>query len=77
MISKGWLAMVLATLSTVALAQTITSTAAITTYTGKIGMCNQPIDNANASGLYTFAVDYPLNVPSKDGQNIVNIPDPS
>lgn len=39
-------------------------------------MC-QPIRNANASVLHTFAVDYPLNVPEQEGQPIVIIPEPS
>lgn len=39
--------------------------------------CNTTVGSANASGIFTCAVDYPLPGVQHEGQVIINIPDPS
>ena len=44
----------------------------------EIFLCNSTIGSANASGVFTFAVDYPIaNQSNAEGTVIRNIPDPS
>lgn len=45
--------------------------------TSSSSSCNSSIFNANASGIYTFPVDYPLGVPDISTGKWENIPDPS
>ena len=40
-------------------------------------LCNSTMASANASGIFTFAVDYPLANSSQPGQPVINVPDPS
>lgn len=53
------------------------STSAKPSATTAWGECQRPIASANASGIFTFTVDYPLPGHQESGQPVENVPDPS
>lgn len=53
-------------------------TGATDSYGNETLLCNSTISNANASGVFTFAVDYPLaGAPTSEGSVVQYVPDPS